>query len=423
MADLIDFVNYEDVNAGNVGLNDVFDVVGQLVTMNNYKVVEEGDTKKISVLFELQHPSGEKVRCKIWGCHADKLYNSQLEKKNKDEPQIVWLHNCRMTNWEGLQISNQLWGFTISINEPSKPIEDFKTLLATAQQQDGYEYPTIDIRLDKQVQSAYAKFTDPEIKTAYVLDEVRFMDKVCTFVVRGTVEKFAGNEGWYQHYCRVCEKKVIKSYCLEEEKNILSCTKCDRAVTDVFAKIRAIIYVQDKTGGCELALFDTHLSKITNRSVQWLNTTANNGPITSSEYPQELNQILQKQYAFIVKHSLYGEDKQYSGCTVSDLTDDAEVIKTLNQMLSDKETEYADFEDVDYGEADDNVCAQTPQSLKVQTVEVITDEPPTSNKQTPGSSGVKCKSNSPDDSEATDTPTGGTTTALGELKIPKMEKL
>ncbi|XP_071736640.1 uncharacterized protein [Rutidosis leptorrhynchoides] len=323
------------------------DVVGQLVTMNRYKVVEEGDTKKRYVLFQLQDPTGEKVRCKIWGDHAEKLYNSQLQNQDKKQPQIVWLHNYRMKDWEA------------------------------AQQQPGYEHPVIDINLEMDVSSALEKFTDPE---------------VCTFVVRGTVKNLPVLKGGIN----LIAPAVTKS-------------KCKGAVTDVFLKIRATIHVQDKTGGCDMVLFDGQLSKMINRSVQWLNTTAKS--------------ILHKEYAFIVKHSLYGDEMKYSGYTVCDMTVDLEVIKSLNEKLIEKEAEYDVLEDGASEKAEDNIYIQTPQAFKEPKIEDITEESTTSTIQTPGSSGVKRKSSSPAECDATDTSTGGTTTALGELKIPKMEKL
>ncbi|XP_071718770.1 uncharacterized protein [Rutidosis leptorrhynchoides] len=61
----------------------VFDVAGQLVKLNRYKVDKDNIGEKKSTYFELADASGEKVRCKLWGAHAEKLDDSLFSEYKK----------------------------------------------------------------------------------------------------------------------------------------------------------------------------------------------------------------------------------------------------------------------------------------------------------------------------------------------------
>ncbi|XP_071714218.1 uncharacterized protein [Rutidosis leptorrhynchoides] len=288
--------------------------------------------------------------------------------------------------------------------------------LASARDNADYVKPVIEIDIGKEETSALDKYTDQKKYPAYVLDDVRHIEDVCTFVVRGWIHSFNDNEGWFQYYCSMCEEnRVIKVYDVEEMKYVYDCRVCKWTGDDPIKKIRASMYIQDKTGGCELALFDGQISKMIHRSVPWLKNTARTTS-DPSEFPVELNRVIMKKFAFMVKHNVYGEDLKQSGYTVSDMTDNTSVLNKLDAILAPKEVEYDDF--------DESIDTKSPDTQKVSNVDVISNcETPSSTSKTPGSNGVKCKIPSPSGSAEDDTPTGGTTSALGDLKIPKMETL
>ncbi|XP_071739925.1 uncharacterized protein [Rutidosis leptorrhynchoides] len=417
LRDVFNCVAYKDVQDWVLPKDSVFGkryIVGQLVKLNRYKVDKDDNGEKKSIEFELSDASGEKVRCKLWGAHAEKLHDTLLSEYKKDEPVILMLHNCRYKDWEGPQVNNLLWGFKLFLNEPIQPIEEFKDALATAiREDDKYVKPVVEVDLGKDESSALTKFTDQENNKAYIIDDVRLFEKVCTFVVRGRVSSFAEKEGWFQYYCGTCDKKVQKTYDLEEMMYLYDCKVCNTTYKEANPKVRATIYVQDITGGCEMSLFDGQLSKMTHRSVQWLNNAAKNAS-DICDYPLELNKLLNKKFAFIVKHNLYGDENKLSGYTISDSTDNASVLNKLDAILKDKEAEYSAFDE-------DILVSSTPDVKKIPKFEDSGVASSCSTSTTPSSIGVKRPS--PSQSTKDETPTGGTTSALGDLKIPKMEKL
>ncbi|XP_071727996.1 uncharacterized protein [Rutidosis leptorrhynchoides] len=296
------------------------DVVGLLVKVTKMKVDKETEVDKKSIDLELADASGERVRCKLWGGHAENLYKSLEINYKPDVDVVLMLHSCRLKDWE-----------------------------ASARDNADYVKPVIEIDIGKDETSALNKYTDQEKFPAYVLDDVRHI-----------------------------ENRLDSQFQRQRGGGFSTIVPCVRRPK----WIRASIYVQDRTGGCELALLDGKISKMIHRSVPWLKNTARN-TFKPSEFPVEFNRIIMKKFAFMVKHTVYGEDLKLSGYTVSDLTD----------------------------------------NISVPSVDIISNETPRLDSKTPGSNGVKRKISTPTQSAKDDTPTGGTTADLGDLKIPKMEKL
>ncbi|XP_071709016.1 uncharacterized protein [Rutidosis leptorrhynchoides] len=370
LRDVHNFLTFKDVNQGLVPKE-------SLVKVINIKVDKESEDDKKSINFELADISGERVRCKLWGSYAENLYRSLSINYKKDTDVLLMLHNCRMKDWEGPQINNQLWGFKFFLNDSVEPILDFKEALANA------------------IQSSVNY-----VKSVVEIDLGRMRH-------RGFLNSFNDSEGWFQYYCNNCDKnKVVRVFDVDERKFVYNCRVYRITSDDANKKIRASIYVQDKTGGGELALFDGQLSKMIHRSVQWLKNTAKI-TVDLTDYPIEFNRVLMKKFVFIVKHKLYGEESKLSGYTVYDLTDNADVLKKLDAILAAREAQYKDF--------DEHLTQPDSPDVKQET--------PCSTSQTPGSNGNKRKIPTPSSSADNETPTGGTTAALSDLKIPKMEKL
>ncbi|XP_071712708.1 replication protein A 70 kDa DNA-binding subunit D-like [Rutidosis leptorrhynchoides] len=227
LRDIYNFVEFKDMQEWIVSKDDVFDVVGLLVKVTKMKVDKETEVDKKSIEFELADASGERIRCKLWGGHAENLYKSLELTYKTDVDVILMLHNCRLKDWEGPQVNNQLWGFKLFINDSVQPIVDFKNALASARDIADYVKPVIEIDIGKNETSSLDKYTDQTKYPAYVLDDVRHIEDVCTFVVRGWIHSFNDNEGWFQYYCSMCEKnKVLKVYDVEEMKYVYDCRVC-----------------------------------------------------------------------------------------------------------------------------------------------------------------------------------------------------
>ncbi|XP_071720863.1 uncharacterized protein [Rutidosis leptorrhynchoides] len=175
---------------------------------------------------------------------------------------------------------------------------------------------------------------------------------------------------------------------------VYDCKVCSTTFKEANPKIRVTIYVQDITGGCEMSLFDGQLSKMIHRSVQWLNNAARFAS-DPCDYPLELNKLLNKKFAFIVKHNLYGDENKLFGFTISNSTDNPSFLNKLDAILKDKEAEYDAFDDI--------FVSSTPDVKKVPKCEDFGVASPCSTSITPGSSGVK--RHSPLQSAEDETPT------------------
>ncbi|XP_071714698.1 uncharacterized protein [Rutidosis leptorrhynchoides] len=373
--DVYRVVTYDDVhNLLKVKFEDIFDVVG----------------------------NGQKMRCALWNHHATHLheYVSALDDAKKAKV-VIFMHNCKVKEWNGApQVSNLLWGTRVYINQ------------YTAKQDNviGADEISNAINVGMNVTTNMDKFTTP---TAYVLEEAGLISEASTFVVRGTVLDIVKTDGWYSYKCCKDNNKVFKNFDVDMEIDFLDCVQCG-VVTDVYPRILLTIRLGDKTGNCDCVLFDSQLPNMLNKSVNWINNRAKVCEIPSL-FPQEIQQLKQKKYAFIIKLTLKNLEFLNSGLIVSDVTDEIDVLNALDDKLRLKDTEYLHL--------DSPPVVSIPVTLKVPKVEVLSDSEASASTWTPVSVDNKRKSESPLEEANAGTPIGGTAKAIGSLKIPRMEDI
>ncbi|XP_076885787.1 uncharacterized protein LOC143535409 [Bidens hawaiensis] len=98
-------------------------------------------------------------------------------------------------------------------------------------------------------------------------------------------------------------------------------------------KFRILIRVQDPTGIIDLTLWDREAVKILKVSANDLVESIIKGE-TSEQFPDVLNNLLEKKYAFKIDIKKYNVDRQEMGFGISKYSDDSKIIDTLENKFN-----------------------------------------------------------------------------------------
>ncbi|XP_071718944.1 uncharacterized protein [Rutidosis leptorrhynchoides] len=329
-------VPFQQIIEWKLNASHLFDIVGRLVEMEPLRVKREKAVDTKSIEFVLSDNSGLCINCALWAQHATKLFEYASAHKNDEAPIVVMIHNCKVRDWQGFpQVSNQLWGCRLFVNEDVTRIRTYKAEFDIASENStNCVKPLAHIQIATVVQTAVAMFSKHEPKT---IIEVINSKQVMSCIVRGRVQKINDDEGWFINICMKCNKKVNSRLCVETKEKSFECEMCG-VTTDVFPRIRTTIRVADDSGECTLVLFDSQLSKMIKKSVGWLREKAQQCD-TPLQPPTEFNEILMNPYVFHIKVTDFNIRFNYFGFTVESVTDDKDVFKCIDDKLKGEVTD------------------------------------------------------------------------------------
>ncbi|XP_071699875.1 uncharacterized protein [Rutidosis leptorrhynchoides] len=253
--------------------------------MNPLHVKREKGVDTKSIEFVMSDSSGDRRKCALWSQHASKLFDFVSEYRHPDVPIDVLHHNCKVRDWQGFaQVSNQLWGCCIYINEDVAPIRTFKSeyvkqlkmltvlnlwfttcdVIAESSTKGQTKVPELEI--ETILQTAVDIFSKHQPKT---MEELLQITEVTSCVIRGRVQKINVNEGWLLILVLSATRKLHLG-CVLIPIRLLMIVKSVELLKIVRTTIRAV----DATGECTLVLFDSQLSKMLKKSVSWLREKA-----------------------------------------------------------------------------------------------------------------------------------------------------
>ncbi|XP_076945219.1 uncharacterized protein LOC143616209 [Bidens hawaiensis] len=152
-------------------------------------------------------------------------------------------------------------------------------------------------------------------------------------IIIGTAKAMVGNKEWYYNGCKRCSRKVSSVFV--DEVTVYECksASCNSLGVNAGPRFRIPIRVQDTTGVVSLTLFDRDARQLFDKAADhFVTTDVELDPIHT--FPEELNIILEKKFAFIVEVSDYNIRNSYDVYAVSKLTDDEDVLNELDKQLA-----------------------------------------------------------------------------------------
>ncbi|XP_076931958.1 uncharacterized protein LOC143597307 [Bidens hawaiensis] len=152
-------------------------------------------------------------------------------------------------------------------------------------------------------------------------------------IIIGTVKAIVGNKEWYYNGCKRCSRKVSSVFVDGVKVYECKSTNCNSLGVNARPIFRIPIRVQDTTGVVSFTLFDHDAKHLFNKAAdQFVNTDVDLDPMHT--FPEELNIILDKKFAFIVEVSDYNIRNSYNVYGVTKLMDDEDVLNELDKQLA-----------------------------------------------------------------------------------------
>ncbi|XP_076894770.1 uncharacterized protein LOC143547164 [Bidens hawaiensis] len=174
-------------------------------------------------------------------------------------------------------------------------------------------------------------------------------DRYCrqkNVIVVGTIKTISLDTLWYYYACEQCKFKVISktvdaekqetgAYFENDCKPEYECANpnCNSDPVVVVPRFRIPIRVQDHTGIASLTLFDKDAFKLLKQTAKCLlDKKENEAPFQL--YPEELNDLLERKFAFKIEVSDYNLDKNKPYYTISKLTNDTTILQDLDKKAN-----------------------------------------------------------------------------------------
>ncbi|XP_076929536.1 uncharacterized protein LOC143593980 [Bidens hawaiensis] len=249
-------------------------------------------TNKNSFFRESQHQnrrtmefadlSGNKIFLTLWDDYLKQLTKYVADNPN-EEYLIIVLQFARVKYYgENIYVQNS-YGNAVS----RLMINDYLYEVLEISSQ-------VDVEVPKLVGSSMLVTIKDEFLKKY---SFYLISDLCTIS-----EAIVGNKEWYYNGCKHCSRKVTSVFV--DGVKVYECknSSCNSVGVNAGPRFRIPIRVQDTTGVVSLTLFDR---------LDLMHT-----------FPEELNIILEKKFAFIVEVSDYNIRNSYDVYGVSKLTDD-----------------------------------------------------------------------------------------------------
>ncbi|XP_076899913.1 uncharacterized protein LOC143553910 [Bidens hawaiensis] len=298
----LSLATFDDIKAKNIPQDGTIDVIGH---------VSRFFTNKNSFFRESQHQnrrtmefadlSGNKIYLTLWDDYLKQL--TKYVADNPDEEYLIIVLKFARVKYYGENVYvNNSYGNAVSrllINDYLYEVLDYKKRLLEISSQ-------VHVEIPKPVGSSMLLTVKDEFLKNYQFYSIS--DLCCILGAKNVI--IIGTVKVYE--CRSAS--------------------CNYLGVNAGPRFRIPIRVQDTTGVVLLTLFDCDARQLFNKAADYFVTTdVELDPMHT--FPEELNIILEKKFAFIVEVSDYNIRNSYDVYGVSKLTDDESVLNELDKQL------------------------------------------------------------------------------------------
>ncbi|GJR82858.1 replication protein A 70 kDa DNA-binding subunit B [Tanacetum coccineum] len=183
-----------------------------------------------------------------------------------------------------------------------------------------------------------AEFMQGSVKR--MVGMIRNIEPETHCVVYATIHSIQYENGWAYTGCKACNTKVtaIASKGASSSKNQKQLWHCKKhgETYAVVSRFKIIVRIFDETGTAQVVIFDNNVYKMTKLSA-W-EIMEKQGMDADRYFPDDLNQIIGKQYLFKVKYSEFNHNNNSHVYRAEKVTEDVETINYFKNGFFDDET-------------------------------------------------------------------------------------
>ncbi|KAK9073878.1 hypothetical protein SSX86_006472 [Deinandra increscens subsp. villosa] len=163
--------------------------------------------------------------------------------------------------------------------------------------------------------------------------DLNVVSEVKKVVILGTIKCLQEGSKWFWYSCDTCNRMVDKKLNKEAIGTsgdlwtyVCNTKDCQGTTIKATARFKLLIKVQDSTGVCTLTLFDREARKLLNSTA----TEMIRRYVDEAKEPSEIDNLFEKCFAMKIDVKEYNIDNDYRFFTISKVTDDAKIIKSLD---------------------------------------------------------------------------------------------
>ncbi|GJY86174.1 replication protein A 70 kDa DNA-binding subunit B [Tanacetum coccineum] len=208
-------------------------------------------------------------------------------------------------------------------------------------------------------------------------------------VVYATIHSIQYENGWAYTACKACNTKVtpIQSKVGSSSRNKKQLWHCKNhgETYAVVSRFKIIVRIFDESGSAQVVLFDNNVYKMTKLSAWQI--MEEQGMDANQYFPDDLNQIIGKQYLFKIKYSQFNHNNNSHVYRAEKVTQDVETINYFQNgfvKYEDEDEEYdCESDEMNENEKDDHTSPSVEINENVQA-EFENNEITTTNDEEPG---------------------------------------
>ncbi|KAJ0448551.1 putative transcription factor B3-Domain family [Helianthus annuus] len=331
----------QDPTDDNKSFRSPIDVIGFVVKSFPYDLKEDtkdGKQEK-KLTFMLQDLEGKQIYVTLWDAYAEQILD--FERDNQDEKNVVVIVQFgKYRFWGGfLYVSNLYTVTRVLINAEIDDILTFKRrFLSNMSPETSSTFSGLSASRIKDPTEEY--LSDFEFSTIGSLNQIS--EKKFVIIV-GTIKSFASEDSWFYNACRNCNRAVTTKTISKEKQDgsdgfedivVLECKDdgCNSKTVYSVPRIRVPIRVQDCTGIVTLTLFEREVVRVLKVNATQL-LDKNLDLANEGNFPQELNALLNRKFAFKISIGSFNITKKSDGYSISKLTDNQTVIGELDKIF------------------------------------------------------------------------------------------
>ncbi|GJZ25628.1 replication protein A 70 kDa DNA-binding subunit B [Tanacetum coccineum] len=341
--------------------HDCVDVVGTVVAIGNIVAVNGYGCSKFRRTVVIEDAQSLRLECTFWDTWAH-MWNEYAKKLDEVGHLDFVMILGKIKYWNNKPaIHNALFGTRIFINKDIQPLISFRK---SYESQHGYNANEFKIEVHNQDNHVVtpAEFMQGCLKK--MVGMIRNIDPETYCVVYARVHSIQYESGWCYTGCKACNTKVTPiptkgASSSRNKKQLWHCKKHGETYA-VVSRFKIIVRIFDESGSAQVVIFDNNVYKMINLSA-W-EIMEEQGMNTDAYFPDDLNQIIGKQYMFKIKYTEFNHNNNSHIYRAEKVIEDVETINYFktgffeyevvdedtssesNQMNEDAEDEIPDQE-------------------------------------------------------------------------------
>ncbi|GJU56314.1 replication protein A 70 kDa DNA-binding subunit B [Tanacetum coccineum] len=269
--------------------HDCVDVIGTIVSIGDIVPVNGYGCSKVRRTVVIEDIQSLRLECTFWDKWA--LMWNEYAEKLKNKPAI---HNA-------------LFGTRIFINKDITPLQSFRK---SYEAKTGYNASEFKIEIHNPDSHVVTPTEFMQGCFRKMVGMIRDIEPETYCVVYATIHSIQYENGWAYIACKSCNTKVTpiqsKVGSSSRNKKQLLHYKNHRETYAVVSRFKIIVRVFDESGFAQVVLFDNNVYKMTKLSA-W-KIMEEQGMDVNQYFPDDLNQIIRKQYMFKIKYSQFNHN-------------------------------------------------------------------------------------------------------------------